>query len=411
MPWAVSQVDQHIKGLDSKQKGKWASIANGVLKSCRASGMSEDKCAAKAVRIANSKFSSSARFNPVLPQSYKINLNFGSPTLGRPASAIADTGTADDENDGYDPDDDGDIDTVSDVDDSGDVESSVGNLLWLTPDMQERLTASVDECIEKGGSQEECMNVLMDKMKRGLNFGYRVKKMMESCPDCQAMMDECKSKGMSEDECKKVVMDKMKKDMAKREYAELRDLPEMEIFRAGTHNGDAFSEADLEEMAANFKALKDDLRPKLKITHAEDSNQESLAGLASYGDVMDVFVKTDAEGKKRLFAKLSRVPLEVYDWIKEGRFAERSIELYPEFKLGTKDDSPTYKNVLKSIALLGHQMPAVTGMAPIKLEECLECQGTSCFREKITEQKTEDYSQRFLMLEKTLEFAQKTIAA
>lgn len=304
MPWSSdSKVDQQIKGLTDKQKGKWASVANGVLKDLKSKGMDEKKAEVRAIQIANSKFSKVVKFNPVIPPNVSFNLNFNGNGNGFPPEPVED-----------EPDEDED-----------------------TP---------------------------ADEVK----------------PDKPA-------------------------------EKEMKEIGEMEIFRSGTHNGDEFCEADLEEMAANFLALKDDLRPKLKITHAEDSSQETLAGLASYGDVVDVFVKTDADGKKRLFAKLARVPLEVYDWIKEGRFAERSIELYPEFKLGTKDDSPTYKNVLKSIALLGHQMPAVTGMAPIKMEECLECQGTSCFRETVKElEPVTDHSLKFRMFEKTLEFEKNRIA-
>lgn len=304
MPW--SPADCEIKDLSDKQKGKWASVANGVLKDLKKKGFDQVKAEARAIQIANSKFSKVVRFNPVIPAHVNFNLHFNG--SGATGGAYAPTAVDDEP----DEDEDTDADEVN-----------------------------PDKPAEK----------------------------------------------------------------------EMKEIGEMEIFRSGTHNGDPFSEDDLEEMAANFLALKDDLRPKLKITHAEDSSQESLAGLASYGDVVDVFVKTDADGKKRLFAKLARVPLEVYDWIKEGRFAERSIELYPEFKLGTKDDSPTYKNVLKSIALLGHQMPAVTGMAPIKMEECLECQGTSCFRETVKElEPISDHSQKFLMFDKTLELELKRIA-
>lgn len=156
-------------------------------------------------------------------------------------------------------------------------------------------------------------------------------------------------------------------------FAELGEA-EMEIFRVGTHNGDEYSEKDLEEIASNFHALKGELRPKLKITHKE--SQKTLAGLASYGDVVDVYTKAGDDGLKHLFSRIAKIPKEVLDFIKNGRFTERSIELYPSFKLGVKDDSPVYRNVLKAVALLGHEMPAVTGMDPVMLEECLECQGT-----------------------------------
>lgn len=159
---------------------------------------------------------------------------------------------------------------------------------------------------------------------------------------------------------------------------DLTDIEEMEIFRIGTHNGEEFSDTDLEEMAANFHALKDEVRPKLKLTHRE--NQEELGGLASYGDVSDVYVKADELGEKRLYAKLKNVPFEVAKWIQDRRFPERSIELYPEFTLGTGQGG-SYRNVLKAVALLGNEMPAVTGMDPVTMLKKYEEQRTICFAE------------------------------
>lgn len=55
MPWTAADADKHKKGLTPAQKKKWASIANGVLKSCKAKG--GKNCEGKAIRVANSKFS------------------------------------------------------------------------------------------------------------------------------------------------------------------------------------------------------------------------------------------------------------------------------------------------------------------------------------------------------------------
>ena len=56
MPWTVSDVDEHKKGLTPTQKKKWVSTANSVYKDCMKAG--DDKtCAAKAIKIANSQFS------------------------------------------------------------------------------------------------------------------------------------------------------------------------------------------------------------------------------------------------------------------------------------------------------------------------------------------------------------------
>lgn len=79
---------------------------------------------------------------------------------------------------------------------------------------------------------------------------------------------------------------------------------------------------------------------------------------------------------------MENVPDQVISFIKNRRFPERSIEIYPQFKLGTKENSPVYKNVLKAIALLGAEMPAVTGMEPIKLSEIAEKQATVCIGEQ-----------------------------
>lgn len=53
MPWKVSDVDSHKKGLTTEQKKKWVAIANAVLAECEKNNGSN--CDAKAIRIANSK--------------------------------------------------------------------------------------------------------------------------------------------------------------------------------------------------------------------------------------------------------------------------------------------------------------------------------------------------------------------
>jgi len=59
MPWSISDVDKHRKGLNSEQKKEWVKVANGVLAQCIKDGGTDKTCAPKAIRIANSKFSDS----------------------------------------------------------------------------------------------------------------------------------------------------------------------------------------------------------------------------------------------------------------------------------------------------------------------------------------------------------------
>ena len=132
----------------------------------------------------------------------------------------------------------------------------------------------------------------------------------------------------------------------------------MEIFRVGKHNGIDFTEEDLFKIERNFRELQGSLTPKLKITHRED--QESLAGLASYGNLVNVYTEK-VDGEWRLFANLEDVPEQVAQWIREGRFSERSIEMYLKTEIGGKK----YENVLTGVALLGHEIPAVPGMGKV----------------------------------------------
>jgi hypothetical protein len=53
MPWSVSNVDSHKKGLSDAGKKQWCRIANSVLKRCMAKGGSEKECAVSAIRQAN----------------------------------------------------------------------------------------------------------------------------------------------------------------------------------------------------------------------------------------------------------------------------------------------------------------------------------------------------------------------
>lgn len=52
MPWSPADAEKHKKGLNDKQKKKWAKIANGILSECQ--DMKQKDCEAKAIRIANS---------------------------------------------------------------------------------------------------------------------------------------------------------------------------------------------------------------------------------------------------------------------------------------------------------------------------------------------------------------------
>lgn len=53
MPWKVSDVDQHKRGLTKAQKEQWVKVANSALKACLDDGGSRASCEGSAVRQAN----------------------------------------------------------------------------------------------------------------------------------------------------------------------------------------------------------------------------------------------------------------------------------------------------------------------------------------------------------------------
>ena len=63
MPWKMSDVDEHKKGLTADQKKKWVKIANKVLLDCLAKGESDKTCAPKAIRIANSSIGANESYS------------------------------------------------------------------------------------------------------------------------------------------------------------------------------------------------------------------------------------------------------------------------------------------------------------------------------------------------------------
>ena len=379
MPYAAADADKFKEGLSKKGKRRWATIANSALESCIEQGGDSKKCEERAVRIANSKFEEREPWNGIhglkgldpraFPNSAGAKFCNGMPLdAARVFIAIFDHVEKTDikgaasaawaalHNAGWSKDREGNWMS------QGTAKVNGKSFTFTKNTPKDPLDGHVHECFyDENGNGATTVAGTPPHQHRVWDF--RIQDFYHYDPDTR-----------------KEYFSIHPGSMAFKGFGELGEC-EMEIFRAGTHNGSDFDEADLIEIAENFKLLKDEVRPKLKITHRDE--QEKIGGLASYGDIVEVFLKRVDEGPQRLFARIINIPKEVLDFIKERRFPERSIEIYPSFKLGTKPDAPTYNNVLKAIALLGHEMPAVTGMAPIALEECLECQGTACFREQV----------------------------
>lgn len=150
--------------------------------------------------------------------------------------------------------------------------------------------------------------------------------------------------------------------------AKLFDI-DVEFFSVGKWNGDEYSEHDLDDIAKNFEALRDSIKPPVKLGHNASSkiNKPIEDGQPALGWVEKVWKKGN-----KLLARLTKVPEVVYNAIKEGRYGRVSAEIYWNYKTAK---GKTFNYVLKAIALLGADTPAVTDLED--LAAYLTAEGTA----------------------------------
>ena len=121
-----------------------------------------------------------------------------------------------------------------------------------------------------------------------------------------------------------------------------------EIFSTGKWNGDTYSESDLQDIVSNYNALAEAVKPPVKLGHAWKEGQPALG-----------WVKKLKLAGNKIVATLTDVPQIVYDAIKAGRYKRVSSEIYWNYK---SKAGKTYNYVLKAVALLGADIPAVSDL-------------------------------------------------
>jgi hypothetical protein len=144
----------------------------------------------------------------------------------------------------------------------------------------------------------------------------------------------------------------------------------VEIFKAGTYRGVAYSEDDLEQMADNFKTLKDSQQfdPVFKKNHSERVEDQ-------IGWIVGVY----AEGEL-LLADIHITDWEAYDKIRSKTWRYLSSEIYtPALAADEFDEVNGY--VLRGVAIVS--VPKVKGLKGIILNsEILETQEEGNFMDK-----------------------------
>jgi len=130
---------------------------------------------------------------------------------------------------------------------------------------------------------------------------------------------------------------------------DLFKLKGVEIFKAGTWNGDAYSVKDLDDMVAAFDHVG--FKPPVKLGHKESS------GAPAFGWIENLRRQGD-----KLVADFHDLPEAVFKAIKSRAFDTVSSEVFWNIKRGGKN----FRRALKAVALLGAEIPAVSDLMPLR---------------------------------------------
>ena len=145
------------------------------------------------------------------------------------------------------------------------------------------------------------------------------------------------------------------------------DIENVEILAVGKWNGvpstKEYTKKDLDEIVRSFKSLSSDEKlnyePPLKLGHDEHQKLLQKDGYPAAG-----WVKALKRIGNKLVASFGEVPKKIGDIIKAGGYKKVSSEIYHDYAMGDYK----FPLVLKAVALLGGDIPAVKTIADIQAQ-------------------------------------------
>lgn len=137
---------------------------------------------------------------------------------------------------------------------------------------------------------------------------------------------------------------------------ETKNIEGIEIFAAGTWNSDIYSISDLDKMVEAYNKTKTKVKPFLKLGHNKMQSLLEADGLPAAG-----WIDNLRRVGEKLVADFVGVPKAIYELIKAGSYRTVSSEIYWNFAL----DGEKYPYLLKAVAILGADIPAVSSLKDI----------------------------------------------
>jgi hypothetical protein len=134
------------------------------------------------------------------------------------------------------------------------------------------------------------------------------------------------------------------------------DIKDVEIFAAGTWNGDSYTVEDLDEMVKGYAETFQALKPYLKLGHDDKQKLAQKDGYPAIG-----WVENLRRVGNRLVADFRKVPKKLAALIEAGAYRRVSSEIWAGLEVaGTK-----FKYLLKAVGILGADTPAVENLDDI----------------------------------------------
>jgi hypothetical protein len=137
------------------------------------------------------------------------------------------------------------------------------------------------------------------------------------------------------------------------QQSETFDVNDVEIFSTGKWNGDKYTEKDLDDMVEAYSLLQQEIKPFLKLGHDDKQVLIQKDGLPSAGWITNL----KRMGNK-LVADFKGIPRKIKELIEKKAYGRFSSEIYWDLTHGGKK----YRRVLKAVALLGADTPAVQNL-------------------------------------------------
>ena len=132
-------------------------------------------------------------------------------------------------------------------------------------------------------------------------------------------------------------------------------ISDVEIFSTGIHNGDKYTDEDLDDIVNNFNELKDDIKPPCKLGHS--------GSIKSDGQPAMGWVTALKRSGNKLIATFSDVPGLLAEAIRKKLYKRTSSEIYWNYP----KDEKIYKRVLRGVAFLGADIPMVKNLQDLRV--------------------------------------------